>query len=75
MATKWKWPLFATTSAIPMADTRTRWFLPLTAEEDVSRRDFTINGLLMRHATNEVLDYVGGRADLRGRHHSRDRRS
>ncbi|MGB7730116.1 MAG: CCA tRNA nucleotidyltransferase [Candidatus Acidiferrum sp.] len=36
----------------------------LTAEEDVSRRDFTINGLLMRHATNEVLDYVGGRPDL-----------
>jgi tRNA nucleotidyltransferase/poly(A) polymerase len=36
----------------------------LTAEEDVARRDFTINGLLMRHNTNEVLDYVGGRADL-----------
>jgi poly(A) polymerase len=35
-----------------------------TAEEDVSRRDFTINGLLMRHDTNEVLDFVGGRADL-----------
>jgi poly(A) polymerase len=35
-----------------------------TAEEDVSRRDFTINGLLMRHDTGEVLDYVGGRADL-----------
>ncbi len=36
----------------------------LTAEQDVSRRDFTINGLLLRHTTNEVLDYVGGRADL-----------
>ena len=35
-----------------------------TAQEDVSRRDFTINGLLMRHTTNEVLDYVGGIADL-----------
>ena len=35
-----------------------------TAEEDVERRDFTINGLLMRHDTNEVLDFVGGRADL-----------
>ena len=35
-----------------------------TAEEDVSRRDFTINGLLMRHTTNEVLDFVGGRSDL-----------
>lgn len=35
-----------------------------TAQEDVQRRDFTINGLLMRYDTEEVLDYVGGRADL-----------
>jgi putative nucleotidyltransferase with HDIG domain len=35
------------------------------AEEDVRRRDFTINGLLMDPATGEVSDYVGGRADLR----------
>jgi len=35
-----------------------------TAEDDVSRRDFTINGLLMRHNTNKVLDFVQGRADL-----------
>ena len=35
-----------------------------TAQEDVQRRDFTINGLLMRHDTGEVLDYVGGQADL-----------
>jgi poly(A) polymerase len=35
-----------------------------TAEEDVFRRDFTINGLLLRHDTNEVLDFVGGQADL-----------
>lgn len=34
------------------------------AEEDVLRRDFTINGLLMRHYTGEVLDFVGGQADL-----------
>jgi poly(A) polymerase len=34
------------------------------AEEDVQRRDFTINGLLMRHDTGEILDYVGGQADL-----------
>jgi poly(A) polymerase len=34
------------------------------AEQDVQRRDFTINGLLMRHDTREVLDYVGGQADL-----------
>ncbi len=35
-----------------------------TPQEDVLRRDFTINGLLMDPATGEVLDYVGGRADL-----------
>jgi len=36
-----------------------------SAEEDVERRDFTINGLLMRHDTGEVLDFVHGQADLR----------
>jgi tRNA nucleotidyltransferase/poly(A) polymerase len=36
-----------------------------TPKEDVQRRDFTINGLLMRHDSGEVLDYVGGQADLR----------
>ncbi len=35
-----------------------------TPQEDVQRRDFTINGLLMRHDSSEVLDYVGGQADL-----------
>ena len=35
-----------------------------TPQEDVERRDFTINGLLMRHESGEVLDYVGGQADL-----------
>jgi poly(A) polymerase len=36
-----------------------------TPQEDVQRRDFTINGLLMDLGTAEVLDFVGGRADLR----------
>ncbi len=36
-----------------------------TPEEDVQRRDFTINGLLMRPETGEVLDFVGGQADLK----------
>ena len=36
-----------------------------TAREDVQRRDFTINGLLMRHDTGEVLDFVEGQADLK----------
>lgn len=34
-------------------------------EEDVRRRDFTINGLLYDPAKRKVLDYVGGRADIR----------
>ncbi len=32
--------------------------------EDVQRRDFTINGLLLDPENNQVLDFVGGRADL-----------
>lgn len=35
-----------------------------TPQEDVQRRDFTINGLLMRHDTGELLDFVGGQKDL-----------
>ena len=38
-----------------------------SAKEDVLRRDFTINGLLLDPRTNEVLDFVNGRADLRAR--------
>ncbi|HEX4544108.1 MAG TPA: CCA tRNA nucleotidyltransferase [Candidatus Acidoferrum sp.] len=36
-----------------------------TPQEDVQRRDFTVNGLLMRHDSGEVLDFVGGQEDLR----------
>lgn len=36
-----------------------------TPQEDVQRRDFTINGLLMRHDSGEVLDFVGGQEDLK----------
>jgi poly(A) polymerase len=32
--------------------------------EDVARRDFTINGMLLDPTSNEVLDFVGGRKDL-----------
>jgi putative nucleotidyltransferase with HDIG domain len=35
-----------------------------SAEEDVVRRDFTINGMLYDPQTSTVLDFVGGRADL-----------
>jgi poly(A) polymerase len=34
-------------------------------QEDVQRRDFTINGMMLDPATNEVLDFVGGRDDLK----------
>ena len=35
--------------------------------EDVERRDFTINGLLLNPINEEVLDFVGGRKDLESR--------
>jgi poly(A) polymerase len=35
-----------------------------TPQEDVRRRDFTINALMLDPDTNEVLDFVGGRDDL-----------
>ncbi len=38
-----------------------------TAREDVLRRDFTVNGLLLDPASGEIADYVGGRQDLEGR--------
>lgn len=35
------------------------------AEEDASRRDFTINGIFADAQTGEVIDFVGGRDDLK----------
>ena len=35
-----------------------------TPEEDAKRRDFTINGMFFDPAKDEVIDFVGGRADL-----------
>src|SRR5215470_183167 len=34
------------------------------AKQDVLRRDFTINGLLYDPLTNNLIDYVNGRADI-----------
>jgi poly(A) polymerase len=39
--------------------------LAKTPQEDVKRRDFTINALLMNPETSEILDFVAGREDLR----------
>ena len=33
-------------------------------QEDVKRRDFTINGMMLDPAASELLDFVGGLADL-----------
>jgi poly(A) polymerase len=38
-----------------------------SAEEDARRRDFTINGMFFDPVTDEVIDFVGGRADLDAR--------
>jgi poly(A) polymerase len=38
-----------------------------TPQEDVRRRDFTINGLLFDPVQDQVLDYVGGERDIRER--------
>lgn len=35
-----------------------------SAEEDAARRDFTVNGMFLDPVTGDVIDYVGGRADL-----------
>lgn len=35
-----------------------------TAEEDAARRDFTINGMFYDPVAEELIDYVGGKADL-----------
>jgi poly(A) polymerase len=33
-------------------------------DEDAKRRDFTINGMFFDPVKNELIDYIGGRADL-----------
>jgi len=38
-----------------------------SAEEDVQRRDFTVNGLLMDPETGDVLDFIGGVNDIQKR--------
>ncbi len=35
-----------------------------TPEQDAQRRDFTINGMFFDPVANEVIDFVGGRADI-----------
>ena len=59
-----KWQRFDLTLATPTGGIRIACEYASSAEEDVKRRDFTINGLVMRHNTGEILDFVDGQADL-----------
>jgi poly(A) polymerase len=36
-------------------------------QEDAARRDFTINGMFFDPEANEIIDFIGGRADLEAR--------
>lgn len=38
-----------------------------SVEEDVRRRDFTVNALLLDPLTGDIIDYVGGRQDIEKR--------
>ena len=38
-----------------------------SAKEDALRRDFTVNGMFFDPIKNELIDYVGGQADLKAR--------
>jgi len=38
-----------------------------TAEQDALRRDFTVNGMFYDPVADQVIDYVGGQADLQRR--------
>lgn len=38
-----------------------------TPEEDAKRRDFTVNGLFFDPLKKKIIDYVGGRDDIRGK--------
>lgn len=38
-----------------------------TPEEDAERRDFTINGMFHDPVADEIIDFVGGQADLKAR--------
>jgi poly(A) polymerase len=43
------------------------WVKFCTPEEDAKRRDFTINGMFFDPIKNELIDFVGGREDLKAK--------
>ena len=66
-STRSKWRRSAATRNTATAGGRTRSTSKPIRAQDARRRDFTINGLMMDPDTSEVLDFVGGRADLERR--------
>ena len=57
--------LFAATLDIPMAAILTKCDSARIRAKMWQRRDFTINGMLLDPVSGEVLDFVGGRKDLK----------
>ncbi len=55
---------FAAILDIPTGAIRMKCASAAEPREDVARRDFTINGMLLDPVSREVLDFVGGRKDL-----------
>ena len=43
------------------------WFRTFANPEDALRRDFTVNGMFFDPIKEQLLDYVGGQADLQNR--------
>ena len=60
---RWKWPPSGATEPTSTAGGRNRSTFG-DARLDAERRDFTINGMFLDPMSGEVLDFVGGRADL-----------
>ncbi len=64
---RWRWRRSAAISDTRTGGIRWRCEFETDPRQDVLRRDFTINALLMDPASGEILDFVGGRADLEAR--------
>ena len=62
-----RWRPSAATESMRTGGTPSEVRYAQTPQEDVQRRDFTINGLLYDPLLDQVLDYVGGQADIRAR--------
>ena len=59
-----KSPHSAASAMVRTVIVRKKWYMADTLEEDVARRDFTVNGMAMT-AQGEVIDLVGGLKDIK----------